>query len=306
MVTALTDSQQKIEELRREHLKDLDKIVDQVTQLSPLAISYDVIRAQPLYFSEYCYTEMLGGVYITPQNNEMAARMLRFAFFDNCEIDPRIEESLVERLERTDTLDKYKLNPVSKPSKKVVFLPGSNLLKNIVSKELLFRYMFENEDAVIKPHPLTTNADIKFFILNFGVHRVADRNESGWAYLHYADEVVSTTTSELSVYAAILQKKLINCSNFFEEGSGAFYPVVNFCHKIHDLKERRETVLKVLSSDLSGFISPNQSNVTDKVKKYFAKSMNDRQAMKPLVFGKVIEPIVLQQGIAEHALPNKR
>lgn len=279
-----------VQEMRRDHLLQLEPIVNDIVKICPLPLSYDVVRNQKAYFTEFTYTELVGGVLVTPQSNEISMRMSMRALQDtNSSIDENIEETIVARWSATNTLDKYKLVPATRLSKKVVFLPGSNLLRKIVSKENFFRYMFDNQDAVIKPHPLTNQLDIKFLTTNFGVNRVAKPDESGWEYLRDAAEVVTTSTSEMAIYAALLKKKIVNITNFFEESAGAFHPITYFAFGISDPEQRRDTILKVLSSPYSGFVSPHQKEFKPRLQQYFNQCMAERELMRPLTFDGVVD-----------------
>lgn len=273
--------------LRGEHLKDLQELEEKIRKLCPLEYcSYDIVRFSKPYFREFSYTEMLGGIYVSPTSSEIAVQLAAYAIENPVdEIDPCIEPFIASRLQKYNTLDKYKLDRnISIPNaKRVVFVPGSNIFSDTVSKELLARLLWENEDVYVKFHPFTHEGTIRALCSDFGYDRFIDPKESGWEYLANAEEVWSTSTSEMGLYAVLFDKPVHNIGNFFTEHRGAFYPFFRFIAD-KPLEEAKENLVRLLSSPYSGFFMPNDPNVDEKIKVFYEKAMELRKPHKPMIF----------------------
>lgn len=273
-----------LQSIRRPHLSDLIPLEAIVREHCPLPVTYDVSKTQPPYFNEFTYGECLGGLMLAPQSCEIAARMTELAVNDDAghrQFDPL--PVILERLATTSTLDKYQLNPVSRPEvTDVAFVPGTNLFRDIVSREALTRAMFENDALIIKLHPLTHDQHIRELAGEFGYHRLIDPQESGWAYLSQATRIYATSTTEMGLYASLFNKPVHNISQFMKEHTGAFHQF--FRHIGPDPSTSTERLLRVLRSPFSGVFFPQDPNVEERISIYLRTVMEVRQAFKPLVY----------------------
>lgn len=273
--------------LRQPHLNDLKELEQKIRNLCPLEYcTYDVVRFSKPYFREFSYTEMMGGLLVTPTSSEIAIQTTSFAINNPVdELNPHIQDFFGERIEKQGGLDKYKLNQeISKKNvKKIVFLPGSNIFGELVSKENLARLLWEDSDVYVKFHPFTHEGTIRALCGDFGYERFIDPMESGWEYLFNAEEIWVTSATELGFYGVLFDKTVHNISNFFAEQKGAFYPI--FKHVIGKEKEvAKENLLQLLSSPYSGFFMPNDPDVDSKIKLFYKKSMELREPHKPMIF----------------------
>lgn len=271
----LRDNLGEFHDLRKPHLEDLREVEVMVRQRAPLPTTYDVNRNQPQWFQEFTHTECLGGLLVTPQSGEAAARMVQIGVDERSSLDRDPTEWIMDRLERTGTLDKYRLQGVSMPDvERVVFTPGSNLFTTMVSREILTRAMWEDDDLFIKPHPMTNEGNMRMLCREFGYHRIIPPMESGWEYLRKATVVYATSSTELALYAVLLGKEVRNISNFFHETMGVYHPLFR-------LRDRGELVA-ALSSPYSGFIIPGDD--PNRVDEYFRRAMELRRTLRPLTY----------------------
>ncbi|AGS81088.1 hypothetical protein [Caulobacter phage Cr30] len=274
--------------LRNPHLQDLKDLEQKIRDYCPLDYcTYDVVRFSRPYFKEFSYTEMFGGILVSPASSEIAVQLSEFGLNQSVPVNDfeHLEKFLQDRLDSQGSLDKYSLkkSPSFNSVDRIVFLPGSNLFPEMVSKEILARLLWENPDVLAKFHPFTNEGTIRAICADFGYDRFIDGNESGWHYLKNAKEVWSTSASEMGLYAVLFGIPLKNVGNFFTEHKGAFYPVFKFVAD-KPIEVAQRTLKHLLASPYSGFFIPSDPNVDEKIQKYFKKAMELREFHKPSIF----------------------
>lgn len=248
-----------------------------VRSMSPYPISYDVNQGQGSGFVEYTYTEFLSGIWVCSQSLEINCRLMEDA------------SKYTESRNITDlssiVKDKYELitHQYDKPVKRVVFLPGHNLL-DICSSEITSRLAFEEEDIWFKPHPITNDDAMKMIGQRLGWNRIIPREISGNMVLKECEEVYTTSASEMSISGTILGKKVFNVSNFFNEGSGAYYSISKILFNKHkqSVEAAQEALLNIINCPWSGIILPLHDDVEDRLKQYYEKSLEYRSIYKPV------------------------
>ena len=164
--------------------------------LAPSVPSYDVASVQGADFSEWAYGEGFGCYLARTQSIEINARLALAAAAWEGEISADIANAV-----RSGLRDKWSLEPADpEPGVKVWFPPGGNL-GWIVNTDNVLRAFDLDASWRLKPHPVTTEADLREAVRAFGVDRVYDPGVSGLALLRAADAVGSTTTSEMGIIA---------------------------------------------------------------------------------------------------------
>ena len=304
LIFAENENNKKISQIvqKNENLKRLEPIEDYLQHASPLPINYDVNRPQPWYFSEYSYTEFLGGIVISPMSDEIATQHILHSMKFKSSFDA--EAIILQRLKEKNTLDKY--NGLQTPEGKyasfnaLVILPGSNIMHSVVSKEKLAEVMWSRDDVNIKPHPLTTKKQFYDLQKEFGVHRVFHPMHSGWKLLDKAKEVYTTSTTELAMYATLMNKPVKSIGNIFYERTGAYYPVFRNIVNLPP-KKAKKNLLKILNSDRSGIVFIEDNDYEKKIELYFESTIKIRKKYKPLVINSFEYPknrsVVEQQKI---------
>lgn len=270
-------------DMRGDHLHELTAAEAVIRAAAPLPISYDVSRTQPPYFSEYTYTECLGsGLLVSPMSVEASARMVQMAL-DHPDQGFDAASAVLDQVQRRGTLDKYKLDAREAPTAKAVaFLPGSNIFREAVSLEALSRAMHDDDELVIKPHPMTGREAIGELCSRFGFGRVVVPSVSGHACLMVAERVYTVTTSEMGLYAVLMNKPVRNVGDFWNEGRGtysAFYRPL-WGHSVEDAKA---TLTHALNSPYGGYMHKDDPALADRVSTYFAGAMQVRAFLKPLI-----------------------
>lgn len=270
--------------LRKKSLDRLGRVERLLRSLCPLPLTYDIGRLQLPYFSEYTYNDSMDAIYVSPQSSEVAAAMSVKALHD--EMNARFDFAAVfeKSKNKLGTYDKYDLAETNEIfPKKVIFPPGSNLFFKIVSKENLFRLMHEDPDVMIKAHPLTNNDLLRKLGRDFGYHRLLSPNTSAYTILENVDTMWGTTASEMPIRAALLGKRVLNISNFFEEQVGSHMPINRLLWNKSG-EEAKIRATRVLGSPLGGFFFPEDPNLEHNIKLYFNESMKIRESKKTYTY----------------------
>jgi len=243
-----------------------------IRDLAPFPISYDVDSTQPAGFTEYSYTEFLGGLYLNTQSVEINSRIIHEASTIACKTNH------VDKLAKIH--DKYELNAVISeewPSK-VAFMVGHNMF-DLVSPEVVARTAFENEDFYVKLHPLT-NDDYAGKVANLvGWNRIIAGNHSGVDLLAHCDEAYVTTASELCALAVAMGKRIRNISSFFHESSGIYYPINRLLFRS---QSPQQVLANILDCEFSGIIHPWTKDPEQKIRNYFKRTLEVRELFKPV------------------------
>ena len=249
---------------------------------TPLAASFDVGRTQPLYFSEFTYTEFLGNaIYVCPQSSEMAAIVVK-KVADSSQPSGDLGALASNILAMTGAQDKYVGLTTDLPQyKSVILLPGSNVLWKLVDEDMLRRVLHEDREAVIKPHPITSTEDLRKLKLIAGLHRILEPGASGYAVMCNATRVYATSSTELAIYAYLKGKPVYNIGKFLAEYQGA-YNAFFMLATTTPVRSKDPTLLGVLSNPLSGVFFKNDPNLENNIIAYFKAVMELREVYAPV------------------------
>lgn len=254
-----------------------------VRRLCPWPISYDVSCLQPTNFGEFAYTEFSNGIVVTTQSKEINARLYHFASMVEAK-----DTTALDQFTKALT-DKYVLEDVParfKDAKRVVFMPGHNML-DVVSHEILTRLYLEDEDIYVKPHPICLERVVGLIAKKVGWQRIIPKDASGFRLLFDCDEVYTTSCSEMSITGTALGKKVFNISNVHNEGAGTYHALARLifkAHEKHGVEEAKRILNNVLSCEWSGYVFPwhSEEEVEHRLKCFYAKSFELREMYKPL------------------------
>lgn len=244
----------------------------------PFPISYDVSQTQSTAFTEYTYTELAGGMWVTTQSLEVNCRLFELA--SKTPTDQDLSEFALS------LSDKYNLGTVPDKfagAKRVCFLPGHNML-DVASVELIARITHEEEDVVFKPHPITNDDAIRLVGRRVGWNRLVPREASGHKMLVDCEEVFTTTASEIAITATALGKKVVNISNFFNEGSGAYHAISRIlfrAHK-HSVELAMQELANIVHCEWSGLLFPWQNDINNRLNSFYEKSLELRDMYRVL------------------------
>ncbi|MGL5690246.1 MAG: hypothetical protein ACRDD8_05425 [Bacteroidales bacterium] len=197
------------------------------------------------------FMNCLGGVYVcsgcTFKNEIMINEHLNGGKYDYTEIN--YTEKIISALD-----DKYSLLPHLSKKKidKIVILPGSNIIQQIVDDKKLIRAVAEG--AYVKPHPMTSREDLKYLNELFGskcIHHMI----GGAQLIKNAKEVYVTGSSELFMYAIMLGKVVHDISKNTYIPKGGYQAIFKIV-TAHKHYERPIVLNKILSYKHGGIIFP--------------------------------------------------
>lgn len=253
-------------------LKDLETIIDQET---PLAVTCDVKTIQPPYFTEFKYLDILGGVLLGTLSAEINYRVRAASLNDN--VDSVFPIGSV--------MDKYQLTPTQKTYRKIIFLPGSNSL-NLIDQFLLQR-LLEDDEWMIKPHPVTNQEMLRDIGSLYGYHRILDTKISGIQLLEGCAEIATCSTSELYLLARLLGKPVSNITRYDNSWLTAYGEMV---HYLDNTDDDIRKITNMLLSPLSGYLRPDYTENHNRtlVRNYAALAMDERAKFKHVTTQRLI------------------
>jgi hypothetical protein len=262
------------DELGRTERNDWGKTIeDKIIGLCPKPISYDVDSTQPINFTEYSYTEFMGGIMLNTQNLDINCILMRESSQNKSDIDSLSELSNI-------FTDKYNLNEIKTSSfpKDVCFFVGQNMF-DIMSSENISRLAFENDDFCVKLHPLTSEDSARHVAGFVGWDKILDSQLSGVQLLKNCETAYVSTATELCAAAVMLDKKIVNVSNFFNESSGIYYSINSI---LFNSKEPKTLLNNMVNDKSSGLLFPWMNDIDERINAYFNKTLKLREIYKPL------------------------
>lgn len=214
--------------------------LEDICKKEKIKIEYDL--SMPDSPEILTYTEIFGktgSLYVKPGEYKSAYDLIKKAY-ENGVPDLRVRDIIL-----SVSSDKYNLWDPLKKYTKVVFPAGSNILKESNDWALIVRAMVEG--AYIKPHPLTKMDDIEFFKTFFPEHRIIPKRVAGYKVLKNAEVIYTSGTSELGLYAILMDKRVYAISIPGESiPKGGYHEVFDFIMTLPP-KERLGGICRVLS-----------------------------------------------------------
>jgi len=244
-------------------------------KIAPLPISFDISPIQHEYFQEFTYYDIFGGLYCASMNEEVNARILQFSV-ENSKYLHEMVKPLHQMID-----DKYILNSeMSMPqAKKIAFYPGSNLL-HIVDHNKLDKILFEDEEILIKPHPVFTDEGLRIIARRYGYGRIIDPAESGISYLKNATQIYTTANSEIGIAAALMKKPMIDVSTMQYLPKLTYAPIYRL-FRDNQVEHNYEVALRSFMATNSGLVAPFLEDKEERLHNFCNLAMDVRQVFKP-------------------------
>lgn len=274
--------------IERTSRNDWAKTVEgRVRELSPLPISYDVDCTQELYFSEFSYTEFLGGILLGAQNMEINCKLRKEAMGITARQD---HLEYITQLRQ----DKYvltELDTLADWPQHVGFMVGHNMF-DLVSPEVISRIAFENKEFVMKLHPLTNDEYAGKVAQFIGWDRIVAADISGVQLLENCEVAYVTTATELCALAVAKGKRIVNISSFFHEAGGAYYSINTFLFRTTD---PRTVLNNLIDCPFSGIIFPWMTDIEQRVDAFYSKMLELREQHAPVASRSLLRKIPTDQ-----------
>lgn len=259
---------------RSRSLESLFALEDIIHAISPLPTTYDVFAIQSFYFNEFGYTDLWGGMYLYPLGYEASARIMERAVNDYLSAD-------FSGITLPEFDDKYVLRPSSAKNKRIIFLPGSNLL-HAINFDAVERLLYSDDTVMVKPHPITTMEGLRLLGAKVGFDRIIDPRESGLAYLDQCERAWGTANSEIGLRAALLKIPYTDIT------ANQWYPSLTYSalHRLftNDVERNYKVVCAALTAPHSGLLMPwnsEEENVR-RAREFFKAAIEIREMYKPM------------------------
>lgn len=188
--------------LRSKVLSRLPALEQRITQYFSGRMLYDIVYDGDLSFDTLTMTEVCShGLMIHPCNFKIRQNNMHLAAKDT---EHSHEDILLKIKQSSPNLDKYRLmpTPFTKHHDQIAFLCGSNIFDAVIDLKKLDNAVAAG--AVIKPHPLTNQDLFHRLIRRYGQAKVLNPKASGYTHLQHCDGIFTTGSSELSIYATML------------------------------------------------------------------------------------------------------
>ena len=211
----------------------------------------------------YVYTDVMTKfVYIRPASSLYCTKIMNDAVQSEITIQG---EEIFRDIAESDN-DKYKLRKTDISYPFVIFLPGTNILNDIVDRKKV-KQAIDVYGAKLKCHPLTSPFAMSDLKNNFGKESLIDKNLSGHAILDRAKTVGCCTNSEMGLVALAKGKKI---NLYDKKGLEKFYSYTSIYNALKRNNLLNKTGLKrLLSCKYAGLISHLSWNPQENINEFF-------------------------------------
>jgi hypothetical protein len=235
-------------------LRPLEDIILRTIKTKGFEVARDAIYDEGAKLRTINYSIIMDSIIIYP---------LSFRYCEQYLTDTILLNDNHPRFVINKPIDKYKSNPCNKDIDKLVVLPGSNILKEIVSRDKLLGYA-EDEDIFVKLHPLTTIEDISEIKTIFNDSNVLAPETSLYSVYEGLKEVYTTPSSEICMYAALDGKKLHNiCTENRDSSSVKGYDFLT--EKLFYSTNPKQLLERIIFSSMSCVISKYDIRAKEKI-----------------------------------------
>lgn len=257
---------------RAKPFSEYETIERLIVKHATLPASADISPNHPPFFTEFTYTDLLGGMLIRSFSAEINHRIDSKRNLEKESYSKELLEAFNAGL-----TDKYSLkHEKTYDHKRVVFLCGHNIFDRIIDSQKLFQIMDSDKSVMIKPHPITNDILLRNLGNNFGYGRIIDKDASGFGVMDGCDEVITPNTSELAIVSTLLGKKFTDITNYMQSWMGIASSISRFGY------ESKDRVLKLLLGENSGFLHPSMSEeeIVSRINNYCALAMKERECFE--------------------------
>ena len=224
-------------------------------------IWYDFVNERKI--RGYVYTDIMTKfVYLRPASSLYCSKIMNDAVMSDITIQG---EEIVNDICEEDN-DKYKLRKTDISYPFVIFLPGTNILNDIIDRKRI-KQAIDIYGAKLKCHPLTSPFAMSDLKHNFGEEALIDKNLSGHTILNRAEKVGCCTNSEMGLVALAKGKKVIL---YDMKNLEKFYTYTSIYRAISRNNSLTKKGLKRLfSCRYAGLISHISWNPQDDINQFF-------------------------------------
>ena len=161
--------------------------------------------------------------------------------------------------------DKYKLSKSDIEHPYVIFLPGTNILFDVVDEKRI-KNAVENDGAKLKLHPLTSPFAVSYLKNQYGKENLLDRKLSGHNILKKSKIVGTFSNSEMGL-VALAQGSKVNIFDKKGMVEKTYTPIYNVLWR--EKEANIEELKRLLSCDFCGLVSYLSKNPEQKIKNFW-------------------------------------
>ena len=210
----------------------------------------------------YVYTDVMTKfLYLKPASSMYSESIIKEAI--KHEITEEGEAIFQDMLDTPN--DKYKLSKSDAEYPYVIFLPGTNILFDVVDEKRI-KNAVEKDGAKLKLHPLTSPFAVSYLKTTYGKENIIDRKLSGHDILKKSKIVGTFSNSEMGLVALAQGSKvnIFDKKNISKKTYTAIYKAL-----WREGEANIEELKRLLSCDFCGLVSYLSKNPEQKIKNFW-------------------------------------
>lgn len=214
-----------------------------------IELSHDTMAEEPLSFKSLGYGYCAGSIIAYPQSTQAYnAYLIEAMCKSNSDVDNT--ELFINPVDKYKPKKKFEVNKIDN----LLVLPGTNILRSLVDRNILTK--LASEGAYAKLHPIMNTEDTEI------LKGIFNENLIGAEYGLYdvfkvADNIYTTTASESAIYATMCNKNLYSLEEDGHTFKGAYSPIINTLFWATSKTERKNIFNALYNSKISNIFNPN-------------------------------------------------
>jgi hypothetical protein len=217
-------------------------------------ISHDTMAEEPLAFKSLGYGYCAGAILIYPQSTA-AQNAYLFEALRKSTKNIDYSELFSKPVDKYQSKKKFHIKKIDK----LVVLPGSNIMRRIVDRNILSR--LAKQRAYVKIHPVTNKEDMRE-IKRLFKDRVIGIDYGLYDVFNIAENIYNTTSSETAIFAAMNNKGLHSIEEDGHTFRGAFSPLINNLYWAETKEEKKQVFNTLCNSDITNIFHPEDDYKT--------------------------------------------
>jgi len=217
-------------------------------------LSHDTMAEEPLDFSSLGYGFAAGSLIVYPQSTQAYNAYLIDAMRKSGDTKD-YSKMFSNPVDKYTAKKKFKIKKIDK----LVVLPGTNILRSVVDKNILLK--LAKDKAYAKIHPIMNKEDTKIMKSIFK-DRLIGAEYGLYDVFNISDNIYTTTASESAIYATMNDKNLYSIEEDGHNFRGAYSPIINTLFWSKNKKDRKAMFNALCNSSISNVFNPQDDYKT--------------------------------------------